>query len=121
MIEPANSTFGRFIYTRFHHEPFDPKGGREIPSGNPLSNSNQALPFIYFERDVELFKKEYPHLKINFIKYHTPLLYILSGGVSRKTLVPYFMYPFFRFAEKVLSPFSRYFGLFCTVEIEKID
>ena len=48
MVEPANSALGRFIYKRFHHEPFDEKGGREIEAGNPLSNSNQALPFIYF-------------------------------------------------------------------------
>ena len=46
MIEPANSALGRFIYKRFHHEPFDEKGGREIEAGNPLSNSNQALPYI---------------------------------------------------------------------------
>jgi SAM-dependent methyltransferase len=121
MTEPANSTFGRFIYKRFHHEPFDPSGKREISSGNPLSNSNQALPFIYFERDIVIFKKDFPRLKINFIKYHTPLLYILSGGVSRKPLVPYFTYPFFKFVEIMLSPFSKYLGLFCTIEIEKID
>lgn len=121
MIEPANSTLGRFIYKRFHHEPFDPSGPREIAAGNPLSNSNQALPFIYFERDIEIFKKDFPGLKINSIKYHTPMLYVLSGGVSRKPLVPYFTFPFFKFIEKILSPFSKQLGLFCTIEIEKIN
>jgi hypothetical protein len=47
MIEPANSVLGRFIYKNFHHEPFDETGEREIKPGNPLSNSNQALPYIY--------------------------------------------------------------------------
>ena len=59
MIEPANSALARFIYKRFHHEPFDEKGGREIEAGNPLSNSNQALPYIYFERDLNLFKTQF--------------------------------------------------------------
>ena len=30
MIEPANTPWARFIYTNFHHEGFDPKGGWEL-------------------------------------------------------------------------------------------
>lgn len=120
MIEPANSALGRFIYKRFHHEPFDEKGGREIEAGNPLSNSNQALPFIYFERDLELFKKEYPHLKINSVKYHSPFMYVISGGVSRSAMLPYFMYGFLKGFEWLLSPFNKQLGLFCTIEVEKV-
>jgi len=120
MTEPANSTLGRFIYKRFHHEPFEEKGGREIEPGNPLSNSNQALPYIYFERDTELFKKEFPHLKIRSIKYHSPFSYVISGGVSRSAMLPFFMYPLVKGIEWLLSPFARQLGLFCTVELEKI-
>jgi SAM-dependent methyltransferase len=120
MVEPANSALGRFIYKRFHHEPFDENGPREIQPGNPLSNSNQALPYIYFERDTEQFRKDYPSLRIRRITYHTPFMYVLSGGVSRSAMVPYFMYGFFKGIEKILSPFNRMIGLFCTVEIEKI-
>lgn len=120
MIEPANSLLGKFIYKNFHHEPFDEKGPREIDPGNPLSNSNQALPFIYFERDAELFKKDFPLLKINSIKYHSPFSYIISGGVSRSAMLPFFMYNFVKVAEWLLSPISKQIGLFCTIEIEKI-
>lgn len=120
MTEPANSALGRFIYKRFHHEPFDEHGPREIKAGNPLSNSNQALPHIYFERDTELFKKEFPHLKINSVTYHSPFIYVISGGVSRSAMLPFFMYSFVRFAEWLLSPFHKKLGLFCTIEIEKI-
>jgi len=120
MIEPANSALGRFIYKRFHHEPFDEKGRREINPGNPLSNSNQALTYIYFERDTELFKKEFPVLKINSVKYHSPLIYVISGGVSRSAMLPYFMYVFVKAVEWLLSPFARQLGLFCTIEVERI-
>lgn len=119
MIEPANSNLGRFIYKRFHHEPFEETGPREITAGNPLSNSNQALPHIYFERDLELFAKEFPSLKINRISYHTPFLYVLSGGVSRSAMLPYFLYPMAKGFEWLLQPFGKQLGLFCTIEIEK--
>lgn len=120
MTEPANSALGRFIYKRFHHEPFEENGPREIKAGNPLSNSNQALPHIYFERDLELFKKEFPLLKINSIKYHSPFSYIISGGVSRSAMLPYFMYNFVKVMEWLFSPLSKQIGLFCTIEVEKI-
>ena len=119
MTEPANSALGRFIYKRFHHEPFEENGPREIKAGNPLSNSNQALPHIYFERDLKLFTKEFPLLKINSIKYHSPFSYIISGGVSRSAMLPYFMYNFVKVMEWLFSPLSKQLGLFCTIEVEK--
>ena len=120
MTEPANSSLARFIYKRFHHEPFDEKGQREIKAGNPLSNSNQALPYIYFERDLDLFKKDFPSLKINSINYHSPFSYIISGGVSRSAMLPFFMYNFVKGIEWLFTPFFKQIGLFCTIEIEKI-
>lgn len=120
MIEPANSTLGRFIYKNHHPEPFDEKGAREIEPGHRLSNSNQALPYIYFERDLELFAKEFPSLRIRSIRYHSPFSYIISGGVSRSAMLPYFTYSLVKAAEWLFSPLSRQLGLFCTVEIEKV-
>jgi SAM-dependent methyltransferase len=120
MIEPANSALGRFIYKRFHHEPFDETGGREIKPGNPLSNSNQALPYIYFERDKEIFARDFPGLKIISVQYHSPFSYIISGGVSRSALLPYFLYKIVKAGELLLFPFRKKLGLFCTVEIEKV-
>ena len=107
MIEPANSLFGRFVYKNFHHEPFDPKGEMEIEEGRPLSNSNQALPYIFFERERKIFESSYPHLRIASIKYHTPFSYIISGGFSRKSMLPVFMYPLVRAVEYILSPFAK--------------
>jgi SAM-dependent methyltransferase len=119
MTEPANSIFSRFVYTRFHHESFDPHGTMEIPQGHPLSHSNQAFPYIYFEREKALFAQEYRRLSINAIRYHTPLRYLLSGGLSRPAIVPSSFYSGIVGLEKMLSPLSKQLGLFCTVEIEK--
>lgn len=120
MIEPANSALGRFIYKRFHHEPFDETAGREIAAGKPLSNSNQALPYIYFERDIRQFATDFPKLKINSVRYHSPFSYVLSGGVSRSAMLPAFCLPLVFFAEFLFSPFNKQIGLFCTIEVEKL-
>ncbi|MDR2564294.1 MAG: class I SAM-dependent methyltransferase [Prevotellaceae bacterium] len=120
MIEPANSSFARFIYTRFHSEPFDVNGEREIKADSPLFNSNQALPYIYFERDLPRFQSTYKQLTLKSIHYHTPFSYLLSGGFSKPSLLPGFMYSTVKFAEGLLRPFNRKIGLFCTIEIEKI-
>jgi SAM-dependent methyltransferase len=121
MIEPANSCWGRFIYRRFHHEPFDPDAGREITQGNPLSASNQALPYIYFKRELKYFSERFPALRINEIRHHTPFLYLVSGGLSRKAFLPAAMYGLVKFAEWLVSPFNRQLGMFYKIEIEKTE
>jgi SAM-dependent methyltransferase len=119
MSEPANTLWGRFIYKNFHHEPFNPEGDWFIPQSGPMSGSNQALPYIVFERDREKFEKEFPHLKILEIKYHTPMRYLLSGGVSKKQMVPDFTFSILKSLEKFSLIISKHFAMFETIIIEK--
>ena len=100
MVEPANTPISRYIYQNFHHEPFLPDGSWEIASTGPLSGANGAIPYIYLIRDRKKFEKEFPSLQIETIKIHTAFLYTVSGGVSRKCLVPEWTYGFWKLAEK---------------------
>lgn len=120
MIEPANSIWDRFIYSNFHHEPFNLHGSWVIPDGRPLSGANAALPWIVFERDIEKFYNEFPNLKIIDIKYHTPFRYLLSGGVSYRQLVPNITFGIITGIEKILTLISKQFSMFVTIKIEKI-
>jgi hypothetical protein len=120
MVEPANSLWGRFIYTNFHHEPFNPKGGWTFPSSGPLSDANGALPWIILKRDRELFEEKFPMLHISKMKNHTPLRYLLSGGFTLKQLMPDFMYRPIKAFEKIMSPIQA-FSMFSTIVIEKRD
>ncbi|MDA3816713.1 MAG: class I SAM-dependent methyltransferase [Prolixibacteraceae bacterium] len=120
MVEPANSLWGRFIYTNFHHEPFNPKGGWTFPSSGPLSDANGALPWIILKRDRELFEEKFPMLHISKMKNHTPLRYLLSGGFTLKQLMPDFMYQPIKAFEKIMSPIQA-FSMFSTIVIEKRD
>ncbi len=119
MIEPANSLWGRFIYQNFHHEPFDPKGNWEIPNSGPLSGANGALPWIVFERDSEKLKSDFPGFQVEEITYHTPFMYLISGGVSFKQVFPNFFYPFFRTIDKLLPAISKQLSMFVTIKIRK--
>ena len=91
MIEPANTCWSRFIFQNFHHEPFLPDAPWELPSSGPLSAANGALPYIVFKRDRAKFEKEFPGLKLEVFKSHTPFRYLISGGVSRSS----FFHPVF--------------------------
>lgn len=83
MVEPHNSLWSRFIYNNFHHENFNTKAGWKIEGGGHLSNANGALPWIIFVRDRNKFEKLFPNLIIKYLLPHTPLMYLLSGGLSK--------------------------------------
>ncbi|MFN8255430.1 MAG: class I SAM-dependent methyltransferase [Bacteroidales bacterium] len=119
MIEPANSIFGRFIYKNFHHEPFYPKGTWKIEPTGPLSGANGALPWIVFERDRKKMEKLFPSLKIISIRYHSPFIYLFSGGVSYKQILPSKLYPLVKFIDNILTFFSKHFSMFVSIRLQK--
>ncbi|MHC4644247.1 MAG: class I SAM-dependent methyltransferase [Planctomycetota bacterium] len=120
MIEPANTLWGRFIYKNFHHERFDPQGKWQLEAGGPVSVGNGALAWIIFSRDREVFEKEFPSLKVLSVRNHTPLRYLLSGGLTLRQLAPSFCYPLVKAIEYGLSPASNLLGMFETIELEKV-
>lgn len=117
MVEPYYSPWSHAIYRRFHHEPFDISAGWEFPSKGPLSDSNQGLPYIVFTRDRETFNREFPTFKITAIQPHSPLSYLLSGGVSMKSLLPGWSFGAMMALEKICS--SRHFNMFATIVVQK--
>ena len=123
MIEPANTLWSRFIYRNFHHELFDTQAKWELGSrkAEPLSYGNGALAWIIFSRDRRIFEDEFPSLRIVRMHNHTPLRYLLSGGLTLRQLVPSFTYPAIKAIEYTLSPVNNLLGMFQTVELEKVD
>lgn len=119
MVEPANTPWARFIFQNFHHEAFEPKADWGLTSSGPLSSANGALPWIVFDRDRLRFEKTYPTLIIKSVVYHSPIKYLVSGGLTFKQLCPSFFFPLITLVEDILSPFSRVFGMFMTITIEK--
>jgi len=119
MIEPANTWWSRFVYQNFHHELFDMQAKWEQQELGRLSHGNGALAWIIFSRDGKIFEEEFPSLKIVSIHNHTPLRYLLSGGLTLRQLVPSFTYPAVIVLEYLLSPLDNILGMFQTIELQK--
>jgi SAM-dependent methyltransferase len=118
MIEPWVTPWSRVVYRRLHHEPFRPEAAEwEFPASGPLSGANGALPWIIFERDRAVFEREFPHWRIAGIRPQMPLRYLLSGGVSMRSLLPGAAYGAARGVERLLSPLMRRLGMFAHVTL----
>ena len=52
MIDVAATPFARFFFSNFHPEPFSPKLDWQFAQNDSMMDSNQALSWIVFERDL---------------------------------------------------------------------
>jgi SAM-dependent methyltransferase len=120
MIEPWVSAWSKFVYTRFHPEPFRPDATAwEFPSSGPLSGANGALPWIVFQRDVAAFRHRFPRLEVTRIEPFMPFRYLLSGGVSLRSLAPAWSFRFWKGMESLLAPWMRQLAMFAFIAIER--
>jgi SAM-dependent methyltransferase len=121
MIEPWVSSWSHFIYTRLHHEPFEPTSPLwEFPSSGPLSGANGALPWIVFVRDRLKFEEEFPAWQIELIEPMMPFRYLLSGGVSLRTLAPAWSFGFWTQIERALSPWKNELAMFAQITLRRL-
>jgi len=115
MIEPWVTPWSQWAYQKLHHEPFRPhaKAWEFLRSG-PLSGANGALPWIIFKRDRTLFEQEFPEWKIQMIKLGMPFRYLISGGVSLRSLMPGWAFVFLAYPRKSAPPLDAKLGDVCT-------
>ena len=122
MIEPWVTPWSRFVYTRLHHEPFQPETPSwELPASGPLSSANDALPWIIFARDRLKFEQEFPQWQIELIKPIMPFRYLLSGGVSLRALVPGWSFGLWRRMENVLGRWNSQLAMFAQIVLRRGD
>lgn len=119
MLEPWVSPLSRIVYGSMHHEPFTPDAMTwELPRGGPLSSSNQALPWIVFQRDRASFTREFPRLLIKMLHPTMPLRYFVSGGVGTRNIVPAWTLRVWRGVEDLLSGLLGRTALFALITLE---
>ena len=120
MIEPWVTAWSTIVYANFHHEPFDPAVDEwALDPAGPLSGANGALPWILFVRDRQLFQQILPMWEVSDIRLLTPLTYLLSGGVSLRSLAPGWSYPFWHRIELLLEPLERHLAMFARITLTK--
>lgn len=123
LLEPYYGPFATFLYKRlFRTEGFDKTyPSWETPVTGPMNGANQALSYIVFVRDIDLYEKKYPTLKIvhqgtirNYIKY------LLSGGLNFRQILPDYFTGIVGLIEKLVSPFNKWFALHHVIVIKKV-
>jgi SAM-dependent methyltransferase len=120
MIEPWVSTWSRQIYTRLHHEPFDPEAPDwSFEGAGPLSGANQALPWIIFQRDRSAFESDFRELEINAVRPFMPFRYLVSGGVSMRQLMPEATFNLWRKLECWLCTWPHYWSMFALIHLKR--
>jgi len=120
MIEPWVTPWSKIIYRYFHHEPFDPDATDwNFSEGGRLSQANDALPWIIFKRDRQMFEEKFPAWHIKDINLHSPFCYLLSGGVSLRSFMPGNLYCFWRKIENMFNPWMAYWAMFATIYLER--
>jgi hypothetical protein len=103
-----------------HHEPFRPESSEwEFPPSGPLSGANGAMPWIIFNRDLGQFQREFPLLHVRNVAPMMPFRYLVSGGVSMRSLSPGWSHPLWRGLEAVMRPVQNLFAMFARIELQR--
>ena len=77
------------------------------------------MPWIIFVRDRAQFETEFPELRVTRLEPMMPFSYLISGGVSMRSLAPGWAYPLWRGFERVLAPWKEKSSMFVYVELER--
>jgi len=121
IIEPYYGPVASFLYKRlFSNEYFDKNGSATTAYSGPMSEANQALSYIVFNRERKYFNLKHPNLEIvhsepltNYIRY------LCSGGVNFRQLLPNFSIPALQLAEGLLSPLASFLALHQIIVLRK--
>jgi SAM-dependent methyltransferase len=122
MIEPYCSPVSALLYSRFHHErtdlSADPFSPDETTATAPME-SNQARPTLVFYRHRDELLQRWPDLALVEERRFAFLLYPLTGGFSRRPLVPRPLTVPLELAERLLRPLAPLLAFRCMVVLER--
>lgn len=120
MIEVSHTPFARFFFRHFHPEPYDDEAADwRFDQSDAMKESNQALSWMVFFRDRARFAEICPRLGLRQWSYLPWLGYLLSGGVTRKSLVPGGLAPLARAMDRLVKPLDSLMALHWHITIEK--
>jgi SAM-dependent methyltransferase len=119
MLEPYCSPLSSLAY-RLHHErlELDADGFAESDSTDPL-DANLAQTTLAFYRQRDEYGRRWPELPLVEDRLLSLLVYPLSGGFTRRPLLPDAAYRPLSAAERVLSPLLPLAAFRCLVVLER--
>lgn len=87
-LEPNWNRLSRLIFTHLHPEPFDDSVTEWARESEHPMDSNQALAYMVFERDLATFTADFPQLELVETSLCNGLSFLASGGVHSRTPAP---------------------------------
>jgi SAM-dependent methyltransferase len=122
MVEPWATGWSTWVYQNLHHEPFRPDSEEwSFETTGPLSGANGAIPWMVFERDRSEFERKYPEWRIESVEPFMPFRYLMSGGVSMRSLMPGFTMPFWRAVERAIEGKRGRAGMFARIVVRRVE
>jgi SAM-dependent methyltransferase len=122
MVEPYCSPVSTFLYTRFHHERTDLSADEfavdQVSASAPME-SNQAIPTLAFYKHRRETLGRWASLSLVEEERFAFVLYPLSGGFSRRPLVPAWLYTPLRGVERLLTPLAPALAFRCLVVLQR--
>jgi nucleoside-diphosphate-sugar epimerase len=121
LIDPYYGFLSNLFYKRaFKTEFFDKDQLAWDTEASVMLDANQALTYIVFVRDREMFLREFPGLEIVESKvFNNYIRYVCSGGLNFKQLLPNIAIPFLKLLEVLMRPVNKIFGLHHVIVLRK--
>jgi SAM-dependent methyltransferase len=120
MVDCTHTPLAKFFFSVIHPEPYDDKTDSwTFPQNNSMLDSNQALTWIIFYKNISKFQKLFPDFTVSKPVYLPWFSYLLSGGVNLRSLIPQFAAPVFKILDKLLKPFDSLFAIHWHLTITK--
>ena len=120
LIEPAHTWLWKRLYRLFSAEPYDEHAPWGFAPAGRFTGANVPQAWIVFERDSERFEREFPCLRVRARRNHTAFLYLLSGGIWFRGIVPSWSFPAFLGLERLLGPAMPLLASQTTFLIERV-
>jgi SAM-dependent methyltransferase len=122
LLEPYGSAASTLSYRFLHHEDWDPRADPFADvahsSDRPL-DANGALPTLLFFRRADELRRRLPELEIVHRERLAVLAYPLSGGFTRRPLVPERATRRLLALERRLAPLAPALAFRCLVALQR--
>jgi SAM-dependent methyltransferase len=122
MVEPYCSPLSTPLYKQLHHERTDLSADVFVADEHSASapmESNQALPTLaFYKRRAETLRR-WPSFSLIEARRFAFVTYPLTGGYSRRPLVPASLYAPLRALEWLLTPLAPLLAFRCLVVLER--
>jgi SAM-dependent methyltransferase len=120
IIDVAHTPFARVLFTYLHPEGYHSNRRTWLlDESEPLGGANQAMTWMVFNRDIAQFRAEFPQLQLELIEYMPWLGYLISGGLTRRNLIPGALVPLLRALDRRSRALDPFMSLHWHIRIRK--